>query len=60
MSEWIRFGRYGLTAPLTTEHMGKCRYHPQKRFCDLPVDCHNRVPSKLDQMCREMPQLLGF
>lgn len=41
MSEWIKFGRHGLTAPLTTEHLGKCRYYPTKKVCDLPKDCNS-------------------
>ncbi len=60
MAEWIKFGRYGLTMPLTTEHLGKCRYYPQKRFCDVPVACHNRIPTSQKDTCDEIPKSLGF
>ncbi len=60
MAEWIKFGKYGLALPLTTEHLGKCRYHPEKRFCDIPVDCHQRVPTSQQNTCGEIAKNLGF
>jgi hypothetical protein len=39
LMEWIKFGPHGFTAPLTTEHLGKCRYFPSRRQCDVPKHC---------------------
>jgi hypothetical protein len=60
MAEWFKFGRFGLTMPLTTEHLGKCRYFPEKRLCDLPMNCKNRIPVSQGDACGEIPRSLGF
>lgn len=63
LKEWIKFGRYGLTAPLTTEHLGKCRYYPDKRICDVPRDCmivSNMNSSDGQAICGEVPKVNIF
>ena len=58
---WIKFGKHGLTMPLSTEHQATCKYSSSKIQCPLPKDCKSRVPlwkskteSPLD-ICQEFP-----
>lgn len=66
--EWIKFGPHGWPAPLTTEHLGKCRYYPVRRQCDVPKDCHddrgsdmtNAVASDGSKICKEISKAYFF
>ena len=59
--DWIRFGRHGLTMPLSTEHQATCKYSRSRITCPLPDGCKFRFPrwkSKYDyttDVCNEMP-----
>jgi hypothetical protein len=60
MAEWIKFGRYGLTAPLTTEHLGKCRYYSFRNKCDVPKDCNDTssiFASDGSKICSEISKI---
>jgi hypothetical protein len=39
MTNWIKFGVFGVTMALTTEHLGRCKYHPVQITCPIPPDC---------------------
>ena len=56
-TDWIRFGEKGYSLPLGTEHQGRCKYNNQKIMCDLPSDCHNRVPLGRKEVCNEIPNV---
>lgn len=41
---WLKFGRYGLSMPLSTEHQATCEYRKERTQCDIPKDCTSRIP----------------
>ena len=57
MSTWVKFGRSGVTMPLTTEHLGRCSYSSSRRNCPLPSSCKapkkNSIPSSVAEICFE-------
>ena len=61
--DWIRFGRHGLTMPLSTEHQAICKYTRTRISCPMPEKCNFRTPrwvSKKDyaaDVCEEMPMV---
>ena len=61
--DWIRFGRHGLTMPLSTEHQAICKYTRTRISCPMPENCNFRTPrwvSKKDyaaDVCEEMPMV---
>jgi hypothetical protein len=63
LMEWIKFGPHGFTAPLTTEHMGRCRYFPHRRQCDVPKDCEQPSPllaGDKSVICNEISKIHVF
>ena len=59
--DWIRFGRHGLTMPLSTEHQATCRYSRARVVCPMPDKCKFRTPRWISKkeyaadVCEEMP-----
>lgn len=60
--EWVKFGPHGFPAPLTTEHMGKCRHYAVRRQCDVPKDCSASlvVASDGSTICDEISKSHNF
>eukprot|EP01035_Chromulina_nebulosa_P021774 gene21774-28176_t len=54
---WIRFGKYGWTLPLATEHQGRCNYSPERITCPLPDNCQSRIPKNEASFCKEIPNI---
>ena len=62
LANWIKFGRNGLTSPLTTEHLGKCRYFSTPAKCDSPKPCQGlaMVASDSSRICDEVKHVHYF
>lgn len=56
-TDWIRFGEYGYTLPLGSEHGARCTYSEARKLCPVPLHCQARVPSRADEICGEVPNV---
>lgn len=55
MTEWIKFGTYGVTMALTTEHLGRCKYYEKQVTCPIPPDCKTSTAiSSFKELCLEL------